>query len=200
MPQPFDRAPHGDINPFRLTLRDGTPVLLRPVIPEDRERIQKGMVALSRESRYFRFFTTAARLSDQQLHYFSEVDHQNHVAWVTLDLSHPKHPGLGIARFVLTKEEPTVAEMAFVVIDAYQHQGLGTILLAVLYLMAEARGVRVLRSILIGENTSVSNWLRNLGATESYEGGEYRLDLMVRRDRTLLPRTPSGTNLLRLAQ
>jgi len=182
------------MKPFQFTLRDGTQVLLRPVIPEDRERIENGMVALSAESRYSRFFTTAARLSDQQLRHFSEVDQHNHVAWVALDSSKPKHPGLGIARFIRTNEEPTVAEMAFVVIDAYQCRGLGTILLAVLYLVAEARGIQVLRAVVLSENTSVCNWLRNLGAMELYEWGEYRLDLVLHRDRSLLPRTQSGNN------
>jgi len=93
-----------------------------------------------------------------------------------------------------------VAEKAFVVIDAYQHRGLGTILLAVLYLMAEVRGVQVLRSIVRGENTKVSKWLRSLGATGSCERDEYRLDLIVHRDRALLPRTPAGENFTRATE
>jgi len=60
--------------------------------------------------------------------------------------------------------------------------------------MAEVRGIQVLRAVVLSENTSVCNWLRNLGAMEFYEGGEYRLDLVVNRDRSLLPRTPSGNS------
>jgi len=197
MTQSLDKTPHQDPKLLQFALRDGTQVLLRAVICDDRERIQNGMAALSSESRYFRFFTSATRLSDQQLRYFSEVDQQSHVAWIALDSSDPKHPGLGIARFTRTNEEPTVAEMAFVVIDAYQHRGLGTILLAVLYLMAEARRIQVLRAIVLGENTKVSDWLCSLGAAGSYERGEYRLDLTVHRDRALLPRTPAGENFRR---
>jgi ribosomal protein S18 acetylase RimI-like enzyme len=197
MPRSLDKASLRFQKPLQFTLQDGTQVLLRPVIRDDQERIQNGMAALSSESRYFRFFTAAARLSDQQLRYFSEVDQHNHVAWVALDSSNPKHPGLGIARFIRTNEEPTMAEMALVVIDACQRRGLGTILLAVLYLMAEARGIQVLRAIVLGENTKMSNWLHNLGATGSFERGEYRLDLTVHRDRALLPRTPSGEKFKR---
>ena len=182
---------------FQFTLQDGTRVLLRPVIPDDRERIQNGMAALSSDARYFRFFTSAGRLSEQELRYFSEVDQRNHIAWVALDSSSPNHSGFGIARFIRTNEEPTVAEMAFVVIDAYQCRGLGTILLAVLYLMAEARGVQVLRANVLSENTKVFDWLRSLGATGSFERGEYRLDLTVYRDRTLFSRTPSAENFRR---
>ena len=197
MPQSFDKTSHRYLKPLQFALEDGTQVLLRPVSSDDRERIQNGMAALSSQSRYFRFFTSAPRLSDQQLRYFSEVDQRNHVAWIALDSSEPKHPGLGIARFIRTNEDPSVAEMAFVVIDAYQCRGLGTILLAVLYLTAEVRGVQVLRAVVLGENTRVSNWLRSLGATGSYERGEYRLDLTVHRDRGLLPQTPAGENFKR---
>jgi GNAT superfamily N-acetyltransferase len=180
--------------PMQFTLQDGTHVLLRPVMPDDQERIQNGMAALSSESRYFRFFTSAARLSDQQLRYFTEVDQHDHVAWIALDSSDPKHPGLGVARFIRTKGEPTVAEMAFTVVDAYQHIGLGTILLALLYLIAETQGFQTLRAAVVGENTSVLKWLHNLGAAGSCEQGEYRLNLTVHRDLARLPQTPSGEN------
>jgi GNAT superfamily N-acetyltransferase len=177
---------------MQFTLQDGTHVLLRPVMPEDKERIQNGMAALSLGSRYFRFITPAARLSDQQLSYFSEVDQCGHVAWVALDSSDPKHPGLGVARFIRIKEEPTVAEVALTVIDAYQRRGLGTILLALLYLIAETQEFQTLRAAVVDENTTMLKWLRNLGAAGSCERGEYRLNLSVHRDLARLPQTPSG--------
>jgi len=167
-------------------------VFLRPVMPEDREQIQSGMAALSHESRYFRFFTSAAQLSGQQLHYFTEVDQRAHVAWIALDASNPEHPGLGIARFIRIKEEPTVAEMALTVIDAYQRRGVGRILLAILYLSAEAQGIQMLRAVVAGENTTMLKWLHGLGATGSCERGEYRLNLPVHCAPERLPQTPSG--------
>ena len=183
--------------PLQLTLQDGTEVLLRPVMPEDRERIQKGMAVLSPGSRYFRFLTSAAQLSDQQLRYFSEVDQREHVAWIALDASNPESPGLGVARFIRAKEDPGVAEMAITIIDAYQRRGLGTILLALLYLSAETHGLQMLRAVVTGENTTMVKWLRSLGATGSCERGEYRLNLTVHRDSALLPQTPSGEKFKR---
>ena len=72
-----------------------------------------------------------------------------------------------------------MAEVAFTVIDAHQNKGLGTILLAVLYVMAQPRGVQVLRAIVLTENTRVIKWFRSLGATESWSHDECRLDLHV---------------------
>jgi len=178
--------------PMQFRLEDSTHLLLRPVTPEDQERIQSGMAALSPESRYFRFFTSAARLSGEQLRYFSEVDQCDHVAWVALDSSDPKHLGLGIARFIRIKEEPTVAEVALTVIDACQRKGLGTILLALLYLIAEPLGIKTLRAVVADDNTTMLKWFLNLGASETCERGECRLNLTVHRDLTRLPQSSSG--------
>ena len=191
-PQSFEKCSYGCSNPIQDILHDGAQVLLRPVISDDRDRIQNGMTALSSESRYFRFFTSATQLSEQQLRYFSEVDQRDHVAWIALDASNPEHPGLGIARFIRLKEEPTVAEMALTVIDGCQRRGLGRILLAVLYLSAEAQGIQMLRAVVAGENTTMLEWLHSLGAVGSCERGEYRLNLPVHRDLGRFPQTPSG--------
>ena len=85
---------------FTLPLRDGELVDFRPVRQEDQETLQHGMSELSPQSRYFRFFVPIAKLSAAQLHYFTEVDQQNHTAWIALAHNHPEHPGLGIARFI----------------------------------------------------------------------------------------------------
>ena len=49
--------------PVTVTLKDGTSALLRPVIQEDKWRIARGLAQMSSESRYFRFFTSAAKLT-----------------------------------------------------------------------------------------------------------------------------------------
>jgi hypothetical protein len=69
---------------------------------------------------------------------------------------------------------------------------MGTILLALLYLLARIHGLQALRAVVAGENIIMLKWLRSLGATGSCERGEYRLNLTVHRDPARLPRTPSG--------
>ena len=95
---------------LNIQLRDGAPVLLRPVLPEDRQRLQHGLLLMSAESRYRRFFSPMPAFSEEQLRYFTEVDQENHVAWIALDPSAPGLPGLGIARFIRNPDEPTMAE------------------------------------------------------------------------------------------
>ncbi len=178
---------------LRIALEDSPPVLLRPVAPEDRERLQKGLALMSPDSRYLRFFGPIGRLSKEQLGYFTEVDQQNHVAWVALDASSPELRGLGIARFIRLQEDAAIAETALAVIDAFQRRGLGTALLAILYLMAQVRGIRVLRAVALAENRVITQWFHRLGAVgPRYRQGVVEFDLPVHADPALQSRTPTA--------
>jgi GNAT superfamily N-acetyltransferase len=180
--------PNAEIIQLSIRLRDGTPVILRPVLPEDRDRLQSGLLQMSAESRYRRFFFPVRRLSEEQLRYFTEVDQENHVAWIGLGASSAGLPGIGIARFIRMEERPIMAEAAFAVIDALQGRGLGTALLAILYLMAQARGIQTLRAVVLAENTKVVSWLSHLGAHGKLQPeGVVEVDLAVQRDLSQLP-------------
>jgi GNAT superfamily N-acetyltransferase len=172
----------GSIEEFTLPMRDGELVDFRPVKQNDKETIQKGMLALSSKSRYFRFFSPILKLSDTQLFNFTEIDQQNHVAWIALAHNEPEDRGLGIVRFIRIQNQPEIAEFGVAVIDSYQHRGLGTILLAVLHRMATIKGIEILRGYVLADNTVMSNWLGRLGAVGVYENGVYRMDLSVRGD------------------
>lgn len=169
----------GSIEEFTLPLRDGELVDFRPVKQNDKETIQKGMLALSSKSRYFRFFSPILKLSDTQLYNFTEIDQQNHVAWIALAHNEPERRGLGVARFIRIQNQPEIAEFGIVIIDSYQQRGLGTILLAVLYRMASIKGIKILRGFVLPDNKVMSSWLGRLGAVGVYENGVYRMDLTV---------------------
>jgi GNAT superfamily N-acetyltransferase len=172
----------GSIEEFTLPLRDGELVDFRAVKQNDKETLQKGMLALSSKSRYFRFFSPILKLSDTQLYDFTEIDQQNHVAWMALAHTEPEQRGLGIARFIRIQNQPEIAEFGVAVIDSYQHRGLGTILLAVLYRMASIKSIEILRGFVLPDNTVMRNWLGRLGAVGVYENGVYRMDLTVSSD------------------
>ena len=84
--------------PGEFELRDGTPVRVRPIRPEDRERLQVGLHQLSAASRYHRFHATVSELSPEHLGYLTEVDQVNHLAWIALDPALPGEPAVGVAR------------------------------------------------------------------------------------------------------
>jgi RimJ/RimL family protein N-acetyltransferase len=134
-----------------VRLENGTEVLIRPVRPDDKTLLADGMEHLSRESVYQRFLAPKGPLSDTELRYLTEVDFTDHVAYVAV---RPEEPGVlvGVARWVRLRDDPEVAEIAFVVSDALQRQGLGTVLAETLALAARERGVRRFVATMLPDN------------------------------------------------
>ena len=164
---------------FEVRLRDGSRVLIRPVRPEDKMRIQCGMKLLSSESRYLRFFNDAATLSPELLQHLTEVDQQNHVAWIAINPALPGEPGMGIARFIRLPDEPHTAELALTVVDKFQGLGLGAALLNILLVRAEQLGFHTLRAVALPDNFRVIRWMRRLGAQAGLKDGLIEMDLKV---------------------
>ena len=162
---------------LRLLLRDGTPVGLRPVVRADADQLLQGFEALSARSRRFRFLSPLSHLSPEQAHYLTDVDHVDHIAWGALDLSVPEPPGVGIGRMVRLPDAAGVAEFSLTVLDASQGRGLGSLLLALLTLLAQPVGIRVLRGYVARDNSRMIEWLLRLGARTSDQDEDLVLDL-----------------------
>ena len=175
---------------FPFTLADGTGILLGPVISEDRARIRDGVARMSGYSRYLRFFTGSPHLTDDLLTYLTEIDQKNHVAWCALEPA-AGLPGIGLGRFVRLAEKPEIAEFALAVVDPWQRRNIGTILLAMLWLLARRDGVRTLRGLVLPENDVALAWFRNLGAAVQYRQDINEADLPVR-DLSAFPPTASA--------
>ena len=60
-------APAASSPPREFWLRDGTCVLVRPIQPSDRERLQVGLHQLSPTSRYHRFHAAVSALSPRSI-------------------------------------------------------------------------------------------------------------------------------------
>ena len=180
---------------FLYPLPDGTRIYLRPIRPEDKQRLAQGYRMLSEHSRRLRFFLALPDLKEDYLEYLTHVDQKNHVAWGALDPSHPELPGVGVGRFIRLREAPDTAEVAIVVLDEWQHKGVGMVLAAVLYLRAWDVGIRVFRAYILPENEFLLNRLREFGtACFHFEEGLWQVDITLR-PLDNLPPTPLGRRL-----
>jgi GNAT superfamily N-acetyltransferase len=172
-------------------LPDGSAVHLRPIEPGDKARLVAGMATLSDRSRWLRFQGAVNALSEKTLRHLTEVDQNDHIAWIALDPSRAEEPLIGVVRCVRIADEPTVAEVAVVVGDAYQNRGLGSLLLAVLAEKAAARGVATFRATVLRENATVVHALQEIGARGTVEEGLLHVDVPVA-EVEALARTWSG--------
>lgn len=135
-----------------VTLSDGTRVHLRPIRPEDAERLIDLHSRLSRHTAYQRFFTVLKRLPPDWARMLADVDYQRRLALVA-EIEAPRGVELiGVGRWEPTDRDDTV-EVAFVVQDGWQGKGLGTILLLDLLGAAEARGLRRFVAFVLADNS-----------------------------------------------
>jgi len=181
------------VHSFKVSLYDGTPVLLRPVTPDDKPLFERGMSELSAASRQKRFLSSVERLNEEQLRYLTEIDYVNHVAWGAVDARQPLRRGLGVARYIRLEEDPMAAEMAVTVIDNFQGKGLGTLLLVVLAASATANGIESFFAHVGGGNTALLRMVTELGGrVRAVESGLVKVKVPLPRDPVDLPDTASG--------
>lgn len=148
------------ITPIPIQARDGTELLLRPVLPGDGARTIHGHVTISPETLYRRFMS--ARIPSPALvHYLSEVDYVDHFAWVVTEKDGSP---VADARFVRDHRAPTVAEIAFMVGDAYQGRGIGTFLIGALAVVARLEGIEKFSARVLSENAPMRVILDRHGA------------------------------------
>jgi GNAT superfamily N-acetyltransferase len=135
--------------------------LIRPIAPEDKRAFAAGFDRLGAESRYRRFLAPRGRLTASELRYFTEVDHHDHEAFVAIEPS--TNEGVGAARYVRSKDDPAVAELAVAVVDDWQRRGVGTRLTAALAERARAEGITSFTALVLAENELMLNLLGELG-------------------------------------
>ena len=159
-------------------LSDGMAVELRLVRPEDKELLRAGFDRLSPESRYARFLAPKSSLSDDELRYLCEVDHENHLAIGAVREHRETDPGpgagpvgMGIARFIRLPDPPNTAEAAIAVADEAQHRGLGRLLFLRLVAAAAERGIERFRCEVLGSNAGMSGLLAQIAPDRSVEVG-----------------------------
>jgi GNAT superfamily N-acetyltransferase len=119
-----------------ITLRNGSVAEIRPILPDDRPLLVEGLRHMSIESRFARFGTGVASLTDSELDYLTVVDQVNHVAWGATVEGAPA----GVGRYIRLPGQDC-AEVAVTVIDEHQGLGLGRLLFDAI--VASARDNRI---------------------------------------------------------
>jgi acetyltransferase len=179
---------------LELELRDGTPVIVRPLIEEDRALVAEAYRRLSPEARYQRFWTrTGEVLGEVMLDRLVRQDSAKHVTWTVLDPAR-EFPGVGGASWWRDAANPEEAEISAMVLDDDHGRGIGTLLLAVMWLTARRAGLTRLVAYTLPDNHRAAKWMRDCGGTGEWDG--YKLVFrwsLENPDR--LPETPAAVDL-----
>lgn len=148
---------------FEESTRDGAPVYIRAIRPDDKDRLAAFHRRLSPESVYFRFFEIKQELSPQDLSYLTELDFDRRVALVATLVRDREAPLVGVARYDVLPSDPKRAELGIIVEDAYQGKGIGTQLLKHLLGIAFSQGVREITAEVLPQNTKMLELVSNSG-------------------------------------
>lgn len=189
------------LRPISTSLRDGTPLLIREVTPEDADLLRLGFDHLSEVSRQFRFFSGIKQLSEAQVRAFTSPNDRDHVA---IGAAIPAEDALdpaGTARFVRLPNDPRAAEFALTVVDRYQRRGLGALLLGVLLRVACHNGIDRLVGYVMRSNRGMLSLLDGLGARREIgpEPSVLEMVLDVHGDPGDYPATRAGDAVRRAA-
>jgi RimJ/RimL family protein N-acetyltransferase len=143
------------------TLRDRRPVEIRALRPTDVDDLKTAVAQTSAESLARRFFGPKRYFSEREVAYFVNIDFVTQVALVAIVDDAGKRSVVAGGRYVLV--QPGVAEVAFVVVDAYQGHGIGTRLMRHLVGIAREAGLRELVAEVLSDNQPMLSVFQKCG-------------------------------------
>jgi GNAT superfamily N-acetyltransferase len=144
--------------PDEVVLRDGSRLLVRPIRPDDADALVALHARLSADTIYRRYFGARPHLAPADVHRFTRVDGHARFALVAMRGSDL----VAVARYEGRPGELS-AELAVVVDDALQHQGVGSLLLERLLDVAREAGLGELAADVLVGNAAMLTLLRRLG-------------------------------------
>jgi ribosomal protein S18 acetylase RimI-like enzyme len=142
-------------------LRDGRTIEVRALHRDDREDMLAAVGRTSVPSLQRRFFAIKRGFSDAETAFFMNIDFEKHVALVALLTEDGRPAIVGGGRYILVGDGE--AELAFLVIDAYQGQGIGRLLMKHLLAIAREKGLRALTAEVLPENAAMLRLFRDFG-------------------------------------
>ncbi|MGY3440569.1 MULTISPECIES: GNAT family N-acetyltransferase [unclassified Bradyrhizobium] len=149
-------------------LRDGSRIEVRALRPDDRDDMLAAVGRTSVQSRQRRFFAPKRSFSDKEIAFFMNIDFADHVALVAQIDEDGRPVVAGGGRYIVA--QPGQAELAFVVIDAYQSKGIGTALMRHLLVIARHAGLKELTAEVLPENVAMLSIFSRFGFRSSAGG------------------------------
>jgi acetyltransferase len=161
-------------------LRDGTPVLLRPMKPEDEPLVSDFLGKCSEETIYFRYFKLIKKWTHEMLIRFTQNDYDRELGLMAIGLPPGPEVMMGVSRLVMAADRST-AEFAVIVADPWQGKGLGPKLVERITEIAREQGVKSLSGDVLAQNQPMLEMVKRLGFAlrKDTEGGTFRVEMAL---------------------
>ncbi|MFI0263488.1 GNAT family N-acetyltransferase [Streptomyces sp. NPDC017056] len=165
-----------------VVLRDGGTARIRPIAPDDAQRLISFYEQVSDESKYYRFFAPYPRLSDRDVHRFTHHDYVDRVGLAATVggefIATVRYDRIDERGRPAKESGADQAEVAFLVQDAHQGRGVASALLEHIAAVARERGIRRFAAEVLPANTKMIKVFTDAGYTQqrTFEDGVVRLE------------------------
>ena len=148
-----------DLKNYRVEerLKNGQTVTVRAIRADDKEKIDRTFRNLERESVYTRLFTHKTELTDGDLKKITEIDFEREVGLVVTLGSGAEEVIIGSGRYFAFEgaDGKGHAEVAFMVEEEYQGQGMARLIMGHLAAIARSRGIAFFDAEVLPENKAM---------------------------------------------
>lgn len=144
------------------TTKAGLEIFLRPVKMSDEPLIKDLYYGLSDNSMYRRFISRRKDMPHERLQEFVIIDYSREVAILATIKNDEKEIVVGMGQYNIVPDTHT-AEVAFVVRDDYQNQGIGNELLSYLTYLAKKQGLLGFTAEVLVENRPMLHLFEKMG-------------------------------------
>ena len=153
------------------TLASGQSLFVRPVRHDDGELEETFVRALSRESQYQRMLSGGTKVTPEWIDSMTHIDYHRHMAFAVTTVIDGAEQFVGVGRYVVDAVKSS-AEVALVLADAWQGQGLGRRLLETLLEHAASEGIREAVGTVLATNVAMLRLVRSMGFKVNLEPGD----------------------------
>jgi acetyltransferase len=159
-----------------LEMKDGKPVLLRPIRPEDEQMEAELFGTFSTETVRFRFFGPIQQANHEMLIRYTHIDYDREITIVAEVSEEGRKKIIGAAGLIADPYNET-AEYAIVVGDPWEKQGLGTQLTGYLLEIARKRRIKKVYAHVLEDNDVMLHIFKKFNFTRRKEEGVFLVEL-----------------------
>lgn len=177
---------HGDLNrrsfERRFRCANGKDIHMRPVLPTDEDMMRELFYACSADTLYHRFFIKMQSMPHRKLKKFVNIDYEKNMALVSVTREDEHEMIVAVGRYSVDKST-NAAEVAFIVRDDWQGQGLGVSMFHQLLEVARERGIVKFTADVLHDNARMLHIFHKCAPNpieSKLEAGVYHLSFSIR--------------------
>ncbi len=163
------------------TTKTGLRIFLRPVRISDEEILKDFFYSLSSDCMYHRFISTRTDMPHERLQKFVVIDYTKEMVVLAVIQKDEEETIAGMGQYFINENTHT-AEVAFVVRDDYQRQGIGAELLTYLTFLAKRKGLHGFTASVLMDNKPMLVLFEQTGfvVEQPPEAGVYEMKMSFR--------------------